>query len=119
MPLDTIYLPQRTKEHLTKLKRLTGLEHWNEICRLGFCISLGEETPPRDIPGSDRAIEMTWDTFGGRFSHIYEALLRKEAEGNLDDRRMAKLAVRHICRGVSRLAARKSISSIGDVYGEL
>lgn len=36
MPIEHIRLSQQAKEQLTRLKRWTGLKHWNELCRWAF-----------------------------------------------------------------------------------
>lgn len=67
MAIDYIRLSQQGKDQLIKLKRYTGIEHWNVLCRWAFCLSLSEPSvPPNAKIPADSNVEMTWKVFGGR-----------------------------------------------------
>lgn len=71
-------LSQQEKERLIRIKSRTGIQNWNVLCRWAFCWSLSQETMPGGIePASDSNVEMTWQTFGGDYDEIYEAVLRQ------------------------------------------
>ena len=74
--IDIIRLSEKQKQQLIILKRKTGIDNWNVLCRWALCMSLAEPTAPpkEDIP-SDSNIEMTWKTFAGEHSELYLALL--------------------------------------------
>ena len=38
MSLEHIRIAERAKDQLAKLKRSTGIPHWNVLCRWGFCV---------------------------------------------------------------------------------
>jgi DNA sulfur modification protein DndE len=52
MSIDHIRLSKQAREQLIRLKRHTGIEHWNVLCRWAFCRSLAEPSvpPPAKIP---------------------------------------------------------------------
>ena len=69
-PVETVKISARGREILIKVKRNTGIERWNEICRVALCQSLANPTiPPKSLSRGDTAIEIEWKTFAGEFSH--------------------------------------------------
>ncbi len=119
MTIDTIRLSQQAKGQLIRLKRVTGIMHWNELCRWGFCISLAEPGIPPDtrIP-SDSNVEMTWRVFGGRYADIYMALLKMRLLRDnlpLDDETFSRQFRLHLHRGISYLAGNKALRKIDDL----
>ena len=91
------------------------------LCRLAFCLSLAEPTPPTsiDIP-ADSNVEMTWHVFGGECHELYLAALKERCvRDRLDTlpetvNRQFRL---HLHRGISYLATPNKIRSIGDLMG--
>jgi DNA sulfur modification protein DndE len=116
--VDVIRLGPATKTRLSTLKRRTGVDNWNVLCRWAFCLSLSDNTPVgerHDDPGA--GIEMTWKTFAGDFSPLYMALLAQNAESvslQLDERIATSLVRQHISRGVTRLVSQKEITALPD-----
>jgi len=95
------------KNQLVKLKGRTGIENWNILCRWAFCVSYSEKTFPRDT-GQDKdvAIEMTWRTFGGEYSEVYLALLKRacvKQEVEINKENLEGLLWLHIHRGIGYL----------------
>ena len=77
MIMKQIRLSQQAKDQLSRLKGKTGIKNWNILCRWALCYSLGENTMPTDIPvASDSNVEMSWYTFAGEYSELYEALIK-------------------------------------------
>lgn len=116
MVLETIRLSQQGKEHLIRLKRLTGIEHWNILCRWAFCISLAESNKPTisKIP-SDSNVEMSWKVFGGKYADIYSAILKQRCikDGvEINEESLATYFRVHLHRGLSYLAANKKLRKI-------
>ena len=116
MSLDHIKLSQQAKDQLSRLKRWTGLQHWNELCRWAFCISLSEASPPAPakIP-ADSSVEMTWKVFAGQHAPVYLALLRHRCamDGVPDDEEsMSEYLRLHLHRGIAYLAGDRNIRSI-------
>ena len=114
--VEVIRLGPATKTRLSTLKRRTGVENWNVLCRWAFCLSLSDDSPigeRHDDPGA--AIEMTWKTFAGEFAELYHALLMQYAEAtNLrpDEKMLSTLLRQHISRGVARLVAQKDVAAL-------
>ncbi len=119
MSFEHIRLSQQAKDQLVKLKRVTGIPHWNILCRWAFCTSLAEPTvpSPTKIP-ADSSVEMTWKVFGGAYEEVYLALLRQRCAadglGTSDD--VLSLQFRlHLHRGIGYLAAEKRLRNIADL----
>src|SRR6266568_4616036 len=65
-PIETLRISRQGRDQLIKLKRLTGIEHYNILCRWAFCASLREETPPHEVPhGGEGGVDMHWKVFAG------------------------------------------------------
>ena len=114
---------QRAKDHLIKLKRLTGLQHWNELCRWGFCVSLAESTPPsRGSDSPESSIQMSWHQFGGEYHAIFTALLKERCKQDgleINDATLTQQFRLHLHRGLSYLASDRDIKNIADLLGRL
>jgi DNA sulfur modification protein DndE len=119
MAIEHVRLSEQAREHLIKLKRWTGIKNWNVLSRWAFCVSLAEPTiPPNVTVASDTAVEMTWKVFGGVHSEVFLALLKARCKLDglpLDDETIATQFRLHLHRGISYLAAGKSIRSISDL----
>lgn len=120
MPLERIVLSAKGRDQLIILKRRTGIDHWNVLCRWALCISLREPTPVPDsrIP-SDSNIEMSWRTFGGDYGDLYWCLLMQRCadEGlNVHDDGVVSHQFRlHLHRGISYLVADRSLRNAADL----
>jgi DNA sulfur modification protein DndE len=114
--VEVVRLGPMTKNRLMTLKRRTGIDNWNILCRWAFCLSLQETDPVgerHDETGV--SIEMTWKTFAGDVSEIYEALLVSRAlddDIDFDVMPASTLLRRHITRGVSRLVGVPDLDTI-------
>jgi DNA sulfur modification protein DndE len=119
MSLDRIRFAQQARDQLIKLKRNTGLQNWNTICRWAFCISLADPTSPSSVTiTTDSNLEMEWKTFGGAHQDIYLALLKqrcvRDGLGTDPDTLSAQLKL-HLHRGIGQLAADKQLHNIGSL----
>ena len=123
MSIETVRLNGRARNQLVTLKRRTGIEHWNVLCRWAFCASLAEGHSPR--PGSvggQTGIEMTWKTFGGEFSEIYLGLLKQRClDDGLDttDETLTEQLKLHLHLGIGYMAGTKNIDSIEGIHSTL
>lgn len=108
MSLEHIRVSRQAREQLIRLKRHTGIEHWNVLCRWALCRSLSEPSvPPPARIVTDSNVEMSWRVFGGRHHAVYMGLLRERClrdglgvgEDVLDEQ--FKL---HLHRGIAYLA---------------
>jgi DNA sulfur modification protein DndE len=114
--IDHIRLSQQAKEQLIKLKRLTGIEHWNVLCRWALCVSLAEKgIPPSAKIPADSNVEMSWRVFGGRYADLYLALVKERCARDglcTDGDTLGQQFRLHLHRGISYLAASKSLRRI-------
>lgn len=119
MILKQIRLSTASKEKLSRMKGKTGIKNWNVLCRWAFCFSLYEGTAPTNIPVvADSNVEMSWYTFAGEYSEIYEALmiewcLEKEIEPTEEN--LAKYFKLHLERGIAYLSGTNFIKSLDDL----
>lgn len=119
MSLDRIRFAQQAKDQLIKLKRNTGLQNWNTICRWAFCISLADPSVPSSITiTTDSTLEMEWKTFGGAHQELYLGLLKQRCKqdglGTDPDTLTTQLRL-HLHRGIGQLAANKQLHNIGSL----
>ncbi|EKK5432484.1 DNA sulfur modification protein DndE, partial [Enterobacter hormaechei] len=72
MSIEMVKVSEKGKQQLITLKKRTGIENWNILCRWALCVSLAESSvPPHEDIITDSNIEMSWKTFAGEFSEIY------------------------------------------------
>ena len=117
--MNQIRLSQRSKEKLARLKGKTGIKNWNILCRWALCYSLSEKTIPTDIEiPYDSNLEMSWYTFGGEYSDLYDALIRAWCiEMNLptDDATLQKYFHLNLERGIAHLSGTGFIKNLDDL----
>ena len=119
--IETVKVSEKAKIQLITLKRRTGIENWNILCRWAFCLSLKEKNPlPNENIVTDSAIEMTWKTFTGGDEELYFALLLQRAKVDnvpLDRQSINHYFKLHLHRGISYLNSHKTdyISSLLDI----
>jgi DNA sulfur modification protein DndE len=118
-PTETIRLSDKSKDLLVKIKRITGIETWNVICRLALCLSIRDKsTPPPASEGEKQAIEISWKVFSGEYSAVYAALITdrhlyesKKGNGVTID----EMIKRHIFRGLGSLDAATNSKNNGSL----
>lgn len=119
MIVKQIKLSSQGKEKLSRLKGKTGIKNWNVLCRWAFCYSLGENTVPTDVPiNSDSNVEMSWYTFAGEYSDLYEALIIewcRDKNLSIDEDTLSKYFKLHLERGISYLSGTNFLKSIDDL----
>ena len=117
-PVETVRISKQGRDQLIKVRRQTGIENWNILCRWALCVSLREPTPPAQPREKlDGGVEMTWKVFAGEEGETLAALihLRTEKDGlgkSADG--PGKCLRAHVNRGLSYLASGKETRSIGD-----
>ena len=114
--IDTVRVSEKAKTQLVTLKRRTGIQNWNVLCRWAFCLSLAEAArPPNENIVADSSIEMTWKTFAGGREELYRSLLVLRARRDgiaLDKESLVKYFKLHLHRGIAYLNASTSVKSI-------
>ncbi|MFM4676947.1 DNA sulfur modification protein DndE [Aeromonas media] len=117
--IDNIRLSEKAKQQLIVIKRKTGIENWNVLCRWGLCLSLAEESiPPFEDIQTDSSVEMNWKTFSGEINQELKTLIlmrfnsEKDKSQNIGIHDFIKL---HIHRGISYLF-NKVNKNISDLY---
>lgn len=117
-PVEHIRVSSKGKEILIRVKRHTGLQHWNELCRVALCRSLANPSPPpKPQKAGDSSIDMEWKTFAGPFQQEFAALivLRAKKDGiNLSSKEaIAEYFRAHLERGIAGL---QNIRRIEELY---
>jgi DNA sulfur modification protein DndE len=121
LPVEHVRVSARGKDILIKIKRRTGLEHWNEICRVAFCRSLANSNPPT-LPCriTDNAIDMEWKTFAGAYSsELMSAILTKASLDGVDTNCKEALGDyfrAHLERGIASL---QNLKTLGDLVRQM
>ena len=119
MIVKQIKLSNVSKDRLGRLKGKTGIKNWNVLCRWALCYSLSENTMPTDIAiVSDSNIEISWYTFGGEYSDIYEALMIawcKKMGMPIDQETLSKYFKLHVERGIAHLSGTNFIKNLDDL----
>ena len=119
MIIKQIKLTNVSKDRLGRLKGKTGIKNWNVLCRWALCYSLSENTMPTDIQiVADSNVEMSWYTFGGEYSDIYDAIMIawcKNMGLPTDEETLAKYFKLHIERGIAQLSGTNFIKNLDDL----
>lgn len=107
-PIENIKLSEKAKTQLITMKRRTGIQQWNVLCRWAYCLSLAQGScPPDESIPADSSVEMTWKTFTGGMEGLYWGLLmvRAQQDGVAMDKASLNHYFRlHLHRGISYLA---------------
>lgn len=107
--MERIKLTAVARNQLITLKRRTGIEHNNALCRHALCISLANPSiPPDETFSFSGGIEIDWRTLTGGQDALYYNLLvvrllteEKRVTGEL----VRQACVMHIHRGLSYLVS--------------
>lgn len=117
MLIESVRVSKQGRDQLMTIRRRTGIENWNVVCRWAFCASLAEPSPPRQQKiVTDSSVEMTWRTFAGEHERTYEALLKQRCKNDgieLTTEAFAQQFKLHLHRGISYLAGDPQVVNIG------
>lgn len=109
--IERVKLTSVAKNQLVALKRKTGIEHNNVLCRHALCLSLANASiPPEETFNFAGGLEIDWRTFTGSNEGVYHniivvRLLRDQIQPTPNSIRQALLL--HVHRGLSYLASRR------------
>lgn len=116
MPIDHIRLTQQARDQLITLKRRTGIQHWNVLCRWALCRSLAEPAKPPAIKLTfDSNVEMNWRTFSGEVGDVLWALVTLRAHNDglpVDDETLAQQFRLHLHRGIGYLVGDPRVTDV-------
>jgi DNA sulfur modification protein DndE len=116
MIVESVRVSKQARDQLITLKRRTGVEHWNVLCRWAVCASLAEPSKPREQKiVTEGSIEMSWRTFAGENELIFTALIRQRCKHDGIDVTSENIANQfklHLHRGISYLAGDPSIRDV-------
>ena len=105
--IERVRLSAVAKQQLSTLKRRTGIEHYNVICRHALCISLANENRvPDEILQYGGGVEIDWKTFAGEVDPTLLNLLIIRAlseEGEVSAISVRKALQAHVHRGLAYL----------------
>jgi len=109
--IERVKLTAAAKQQLITLKRRTGIEHYNIICRHALVISLANAAPaPTENLHFTNGLEIDWEVFTGGCSDTYLNLLITRTQQDIGE--CTAIQIRqtlssHVHRGLSYLASRK------------
>ena len=115
--LEALKTTTHIKNVLSSIKRVTGIEYWNVICRWALCISLKQKSLPRLVEEKLDGVEIDYDVFVGKNNSIYtQLLINNLMKHNIEITKsnMYKYLYAHVNRGVSILYNKK-MKSIKDL----
>ena len=75
-PIEVVRLSQSDKDLLSKIKRKTGVDSWNVLCRWALTVALAQPNAVY-VKGPEKrdSVEIKWDTFAGKNNSIYRGIL--------------------------------------------
>ena len=115
-PVDRIRVSQHSRDTLVTLKRRTGIEHWNVLCRWGFLDSLANPNKPVAAAQTpDSNIEMSWDVFAGEMSdEILAAFSVRAAKEGIQTTKPEMVAYfrSHLERGILQLQGAANLTEL-------
>jgi DNA sulfur modification protein DndE len=121
MPIEHIRLSKAARDQLVTLKRRTGIDNWNVLCRFAFCRSLAEPAvPPALKLTADSSVEMTWKVFAGPYGDELWGLLRQRCHADglpLDDEVLATQFRLHLIRGIGYLVGDPQVRDLRGLLG--
>lgn len=117
--MERLRLSGAARNQLITLKRRTGIEHYNALCRHALCLSLANSsTPPNEAFSPAGGIDIEWRVLtGGQDSLYYNLLTVRLLEEGVKPTQDAvrKAALLHIHRGLSYLVSRPEKDLLGDL----
>ena len=116
--IESLKTTTHIKNVLSSIKRVTGIEYWNVICRWALCISLKQKSLPRLVEEKLDGVEIDYDVFVGKNNSIYtQLLINNLIKHNIEITKsnVYKYLYAHVNRGVSILYNKK-MKSIKDLF---
>jgi len=115
--IESVRISQKAKEQLIWLKRQTGIQNWNVLCRWALCLSLADSAPIGDYDdAADSNVEMRWEVFAGEYKEVYLGMInvRCRDEGlSCQGKAWSRFVRQHIHRGLAILSSFNGYSEGG------
>jgi len=109
-PVETVRLSQRAKERLLIVRRQSGIEHWNILCRWALCLSLNSSSEPKPYKDSiSSSVEITWKTLGNEHSNKISSLVILRYMKSSQECSISEYLYRHLERGLEELISYKPL----------
>lgn len=106
--IDRIRFTASARNQLITLKRKTGIEHYNVLCRHALCLSLANlNVLVEEEYNFHNGLEIDWRTLTGGNEALYLnlVLFRATRDGiDLDEQNIKSYLTRHLHRGIAHLA---------------
>jgi len=106
--IDRVKLTAAAKNQLITIKRRTGINHYNSICRHALCISLAatSELVIEKLNFSD-GLEIDWSILTSGYGELYINIVRSSLpETAINDDQLKDIITSHIHRGLSFIFSR-------------
>lgn len=105
--IETVKVSDKARQQLINIKKRTGIQNWNVICRWAFASSLAENSKIlEENIIANSPVEMTWKTFSGGHEKLYMSLLLLKAKKDnwpTDNDSINEYFKLHLHRGISYL----------------
>jgi len=112
--IENVKVSDKARHQLINIKKRTGIQNWNVICRWAFASSLAEESKIlHENIITNSPIEMTWKIFTSGQEKLYMALLlnkAKEDNWQTDEESIQTYFKLHLHRGISYLNGKNAES---------
>lgn len=107
--IDRVRISSQGRQHLIVIKRKTGIEQYNVICRYALILSLLEKSiPPKEDLVWANGLEIDWRVFCSGETDLYYDLLALRAIRDhvvISDEMIKDLLEIHLQRGLAYLYA--------------
>lgn len=121
--MERVKLTTAARNQLATIKRRTGIEHNNAICRHALCLSLANPSiPPEENFSFAGGIEIDWRTFTGGQEALYYNMLtvRLVSEGKrVTEESVRKALEQHVHRGLSYLMSQREDDLLVEIASRL
>ena len=121
--MERLRLSAAARNQLTALKRRTGIEHNNALCRHAVCLSLANASvPPDEDFNFVGGIEIEWRVLtGGQDALYYNLLMVRLLEEGVTptEEAVRRAALLHVHRGLSYLVSRQEKDLLGELAATL
>lgn len=115
-PPRALRITNRGRDQLITIKRRTGIENWNTICRWALTLSLREATDPPQIDQSgDSNVEMSWEVFGGPRREYYRAIVAHRMVKKDIQQTLSEYLRSHVHRGIQMMSGQGVFSDIREM----